>query len=103
MMFELNYIFKQICNTLDASLIEFNGEQDHLHLLINYPPKISIAVLVNYLKGVSSRMIRKKYTKQLFKTMPKDALWSPSYFAGSCGGAPIKVLKQYVQQQQQPH
>ena len=57
--------------------------------------KLAVSALVNSLKGVSSRLIRKK--------LWGGALWSPSYFAGSCGGAPIEVIRQYIEQQQTPH
>ena len=67
----------------------------HVHLLINYPPKVAITSLVNSLKRVSSRMIR--------KNLWGNHLWSPSYFAGSCGGATIAIIKQYIEQQQTPH
>ncbi|NYT77793.1 transposase [Alcaligenaceae bacterium] len=54
-------------------------------------------------KGVSSRMIRKKSYPSIRKKLWGGALWSPSYFAGSCGGAPIEILRQYIEQQQTPH
>jgi putative transposase len=54
------------------------------------------------LKGVSSRMIRKKNYPGIRKKLWGGALWSPSYFAGSCGGAPIAVIRQYIEQQQTP-
>ena len=72
---------------------------DHVHLLVNYPPKVAISKLVNRLKGVSSRLLRKKFGDQLSKYLWKNTLWSPSYFAGSCGGAPIEIIRQYVEQQ----
>lgn len=55
--------------------------------------------LVNFLKGVSSRMIRKKRHPSIQKHLWGNALWSPSYFAGSCGGAPISIIRQYIEQQ----
>jgi hypothetical protein len=63
-------------------------EDEHVHLLVNYPPKVSVSSLVNSLKGVSSRMIRKKNDPGIRKKLWGGALWSPSYFGGSCGGAP---------------
>ncbi len=78
-----------------------NGEDDHVHLLVNYPPKIAISKLVNSLKGVSSRLLRKEFP-QLHNRFYKGVLWSPSYFAGSCGGAPISIIRQYVEQQRTP-
>jgi len=61
---------------------------------------VSVSSLVNSLKGVSSRMIRKRHYPSIRKKLWGGALWSPSYFAGSCGGALIEVIRQYVQQQQ---
>ncbi len=82
--------------------MEFDGEKDHVHLLVNYPPKISVTRLVNSLKGVSSRMIRKKKYPMIRKCLWGNALWSPSYFASSCGGAPISIINQYIEQQNTP-
>jgi len=91
----LKQIFVKICRNFDAELVEFNGESDHVHLLVNYPPKIAISRLVNSLKGVSSRKL-KEIHPELKRYYWKNALWSPSYFAGSCGGAPLEVIKQYI-------
>lgn len=99
---DLKAIFESICTDFEAQLVEFDGETDHVHLLINYPPKICISTLVNGLKGVSSRLIRKKNYPSIEKALWGNALWSPSYFAGSCGGAPIEIIRQYIQQQQTP-
>ena len=97
---DLRPVFASVCKNFEAVLVEFDGEDNHVHLLVNYPPKVSLSNLVNSLKGVSSRMIRKKNYPSIRKKLWGDALWSPSYFAGSCGGAPISVLRQYVEQQQ---
>jgi putative transposase len=69
---------------------------------VNYPPKVAVSSLVNSLKGVSSRMIRQKLYPSIRKKLWGGALWSPSYFAGSCGGAPISIIRQYIEQQQTP-
>lgn len=100
---DLRDIFDSVCRDFEAELVEFDGEDDHVHLLVNYPPKVAISVLVNSLKGVSSRMIRKKAYLSVQKKLWGGALWSPSYFAGSCGGAPIGIIRQYIEQQQTPH
>ena len=94
--------FIEVCSKFESQLIEFNGESDHVHLLVSYPPKVSISALVNSLKGVSSRMIRKKKYQSIESKLWDDALWSPSYFASSCGGAPIDILRQYIEQQNTP-
>ena len=95
-------VFNKICDDFQSELIEFDGEADHVHLLVNYPPKIAVSKLVNSLKGVSSRRLR-QYHQDIHKYYWKGVLWSPSYFAGSCGGAPISVIKQYIEQQNSPH
>ena len=94
-------VSRTVCNDFEADLIEFNGEKDHVHLLINYPPKVPISKLVNSLKGVSSRLLRKEFP-ELGKNYYNGVLWSPSYFAASCGGAPISIVKQYIQSQSPP-
>jgi putative transposase len=57
---DMRGIFASVCADFEAELVEFDGEDDHIHLLVNYPPKVAVSALVNSLKGVSSRMIRKK-------------------------------------------
>lgn len=101
-VFNANHIeaMKEVCEgvakQMDFKLVELNGEQDHVHLLIEYPPKLSISQLVNSLKGVSSRMLRKEFPEL---KPHQDHLWSPSYFAISCGGAPIEKIKEYIENQ----
>ena len=91
----------KVCEDMEASLVEMDGEDSHVHLLVEYPPKLAVSVLVNSLKGVSSRLLRKE-RPDLKKRYWKNVLWSPSYFASSCGGAPIGIIKQYIEQQQTP-
>ena len=100
---DLHDIFASACADFEAELVGFDGEDDHVHLLVNYPPKIAVSALVNSLKGVSSRMIRMKNYPSIRKKLWDGGLWSPSYFAGSCGGAPIEIIRQYIEQQQTPY
>jgi putative transposase len=83
--------------------MEFNGEDDHVHLLVNYPPKIAVSMLVNSLKGVSSHLVRKRNYPSVRKKLWGGALWSPSYFAGSCGAAPFGIIRQYIEPQRTLH
>jgi putative transposase len=99
---DLRDIFVSVCAGFEAMLVEFDGEGDHVHLLVKYPPKIALSSLVNSLKGVSSRLIRKKKFPEIESALWGGHLWSPSYFAGSCGGAPIEIIRQYIEQQQTP-
>ena len=97
----LETIFRGVCVDFDAELAEFNGETDHVHLLVNYAPKVSVSHLVNSLKGVSARVMRRDHP-ELGRRSWRGHLWSPSYFAGSVGGAPLSVLRQYIENQQRP-
>ena len=94
-------VFEKVCTDFGAQLIEMNGEVEHVHLLIHYPPKHSVSSLVNSLKGVSSRLLRLE-RPDMEKRYWNNVLWSPSYFASSCGGAPLGMLTQYVEQQKTP-
>jgi putative transposase len=99
---KLRGYFASVCADFDIELVEMEGERDHVHLLINYPPKLAISNMVNSLKGVSSRLLRHDRPDIAAKYYYKGVLWSPSYFAGSCGGAPISIIRQYIEQQQTP-
>ena len=98
----LERIFRSICNDFEVELKEFNGESDHVHILINYPPKVQLTKLVNSLKGVSSRKMKQYHPELEQPAYLKNALWARSYFAGSCGGASIDVLKGYIANQNRP-
>lgn len=98
----LRELFAKICTDFEAELVEFDGERDHVHLLVNYPPKVAVSALVNSLKGASSRVLRKERPDLAKRFYHKGVLWSPSYFAASCGGAPISIIKQYIEQQATP-
>jgi len=100
---KLRGYFSSVCADFDVELVEMDGERDHVHLLINYPPKLSISNLVNSLKGVSSRLLRRDRPDIAQHYYYKGVLWAPSYFAGSCGGAPISIIRQYIEQQETPN
>lgn len=102
-VYDLREIFQGVCKDFEASLVEFEGEKDPVHLLVNYPPKTAVSRLVNSLKGVFSRMIRKKDYVTVKRYLWGKVFWSPSYFAKSCGGAPISIIRQYIEQQNSPN
>lgn len=97
----LEEMFSKVCEDFEAELVSFEGERDHVHLLVNYAPQISISRLVNSLKGASSRRLRKEHP-QTQQHYWNGVLWSPSYFASSCGGAPLEIIKQYIAGQDSP-
>lgn len=98
----LRELFGKVCRDFEAQLVEMDGARDHVHLLVNYPPKVSVSALVNSLKGASSRVLRKERPDIAKRFYYKGVLWSPSYFASSCGGAPISIVRQYIEQQATP-
>jgi putative transposase len=98
----MKQVFEDVAYDFEATLVEFDGEKDNVHLLIHYPPKIAVSKLVNSLKGVSSRYLKTNFP-ELKKYYWKNALWSPSYFAGSCGGAPLEIIKEYIRSQETPN
>lgn len=98
----LEEIFAEVCADFEVELVEFNGETDHVHLLVNFPPKVAVSHLVNSLKGVSSRYMRREFPELERHYWRAKRLWSGSYFAGSVGGAPISVLRQYIENQARP-
>jgi putative transposase len=95
-------IMQDVCADFGAELTEFNGESNHVHLLVNFAPTMTISRLVNSLKGVSSRRLRQEFPDLRRHYWRARHLWSGSYFAGSVGGAPISVLLQYIEQQDRP-
>lgn len=97
---DLKRIFAKVCRDFEAELVECDGEDDHVHLLVHYPPKVALSKLVNSLKGVSSRLLREA-RPEITGRYHKGVLWSPSYFAASCGGAPLSVIAEYVKSQRE--
>ena len=98
----MEQIMRDVCADFETELAEFNGEADHVHLLVNFPPKVAVSKLVNSLKGVSSRRMRREFPELARHYHRANKLWSASYFAGSVGGASLTVLRQYIEQQNQP-
>jgi putative transposase len=85
----------------ECELQSFEGERDHVHHPVVFPPKVALSKLVNSLKGASSRLLRKEMPV-VARYYWKGVLWSPSYFAASCGGAPLDVVREYIEAQDRP-
>ncbi|MDM5125196.1 IS200/IS605-like element ISAeme8 family transposase, partial [Aeromonas rivipollensis] len=101
MIEQMRGAFLSAAEKLEIDILEMDGEADHVHLLVAYPPKLAVSVLVNNLKSISSRQIRILNT-HLRKQSNSGLLWSRSYFACSAGGATIETLKAYVASQNTP-
>ncbi|WP_071590589.1 IS200/IS605 family transposase [Gloeocapsa sp. PCC 73106] len=96
----MSEIRQDVCNRNNSRLIEFNGENDHCHLLVDMAPNNNISVLIKSLKSASSMLIRKEFTSYLKQFYWKPVFWSSSYFVSSSGGVSLDVLKKYIQNQQ---
>ncbi|MFJ2031688.1 IS200/IS605 family transposase [Streptosporangium sp. NPDC087985] len=95
-------IMRDVCADFETELAEFNGGVNHVHLLVDFPPKVALSKLVNSLKGVASRRMRREFPELAAHYYRGNKLWSGSYFAGSVGGAPLSIVRQYIEQQNRP-
>ena len=98
----LGKVFSDVCCDFGGTLDEMDGEADHLHLLVSMPPKVAPANLVNSLKGVSSRYLRRQRYPEVRRALWGEHFWSPSYFVSSTGGATLAKVKAYIQKQRVP-
>ncbi|MGW1810739.1 IS200/IS605 family transposase [Streptomyces sp. NPDC002078] len=92
-------VMRGVCTEFGAELRGFNGERDHVHLLVHYPPKAAISRLAGSLKGAIARRLRQEYADHIHKYLWREHFWSPSYLAASCGDAPLAVVKEYIANQ----
>jgi REP element-mobilizing transposase RayT len=84
-------VFASVCADFGAELVEMGGEDDHVQLLVAYPPHVAVARLVNSLKGVSARRLRQRYRVRTHR----EHVWSPLYFASSAvvhGWRPLRRI-----------
>lgn len=103
MLNRLNKIFNELCSKWGCEIVEFNGEQDHVHLLFGYYPQMQLSKFVNNLKTVSSLYIRKEFSDEVTRVYRnKPVFWHSAYFIASCGGVTVEQLKQYVSSQSSP-
>ncbi|NEN92959.1 MAG: IS200/IS605 family transposase [Okeania sp. SIO3H1] len=99
---QLHKIFDETCQKWECGLVEFNGEVDHVHLLITFNPKVQLSKFIANLKTVSSRLIRRDFADYLARFYRKPVLWTGSYFVASCGSVTVEQLKEYVEHQSTP-
>ncbi|MGC9221371.1 MAG: IS200/IS605 family transposase [Solirubrobacteraceae bacterium] len=89
-------IIREVRAEHGAEVLEVEATPDHVHLLVSCDPQFGIARLVRLLKGRSSRMLRAEYPS-LKRRIP--TLWTNSYFVATVGGAPLSLVKQYIENQ----
>ena len=102
MIARLGEIINDLCQKWDCKVIEFNGEDNHIHLLFQYYPQMALPKFVGNIKSVTSRKLRQEFPEQVNKFYWKKVLWNESYFIASCGGVTISVLKKYIENQDAP-
>lgn len=102
MLDEMKVVFERVCVAQKSTLIEFDGESDHVHLLVSTAPDTRPSELVRSLKSASSRIIRAKFKEEIDKVYMNNVFWHHSYFVLSVGGAPLETLKKYIRNQETP-
>ncbi len=102
MISRLGEVINDLCQKWDCKVIEFNGEDNHIHLLFQYYPQMELPKFIGNIKSVTSRKLRQEFPKQVNKFYWKKVLWNESYFIASCGGVTISVLKKYIENQDTP-
>jgi putative transposase len=102
MLKDLEPLIQATCEQMGGELIEFGCEDDHLHLMLVIPPSKSESNFVGKLKGKSAYFLRKHHWDEVKEKLWSDHFWSPSYCVITCGGAPLDVVKLYVENQTRP-
>lgn len=102
MLDRLKEVCAEQCQHWEIGLVEFGGEADHVHLLLDMHPNIMPSKFVNSLKTVTSRLLRKEFQAELGKVYRKPVLWTRAYCLITAGGAPLSVLADYIQNQERP-
>lgn len=98
-----NFLQKEtirLFKTYNIELEEINYEPDHIHMLISAPPQIQLSKVINTYKSTTSRLLRTNFKEYLTKFYWKPYFWNRSYLILTCGGAPIEVIKKYIQNQE---
>jgi putative transposase len=98
----LQEIFDVTLEKWNCKMIEFTGESDHVHVPLSAAPNIQLSVLVNNLKTVSSRLIRRDFKQIINKVYWKPVFWHRSYCIVTAGGAPLEIIKRYIENQNTP-
>lgn len=102
MLASLEPLMRETCEQMGGELLEFGAEADHLHLMLSIPPSRAISHFVGKLKGKSAYYLRKHHWDEVRHKLWGQHFWSPSYCIVSCGGAPLDVVKAYVENQNRP-
>jgi putative transposase len=102
MLERMHEILEDLLTKWECKIVEFNGQENHIHLLFQYHPGIELSKFVNSVKTVTSRRLRSEFEERVNKFYYKDVLWNGSYFIASCGGVTVSALKKYIETQDSP-
>jgi putative transposase len=102
MISRLGEIMGDLCQKWNCKLVEFNGEDNHIHLLFQYLPQMELPKFIGNLKSVTSRRVRSEFSAEVDKVYWKDVLWNESYLIASCGGVTVSILRKYIEEQETP-
>jgi putative transposase len=102
MLERMHEILEDLLAKWECRVVEFNGEENHVHLLFQYHPGVELSKFVNNIKTVTSRKLRSEFEDRVHEFYYKDVLWNGSYFIASCGGVTVSALKKYIEAQDSP-
>lgn len=91
-------LFEAIAPNYKIEVLEWNHDQDHVHILFKAQPKTELSKFINTYKSASSRVLKKEFPS-IRKQLWQDMFWSRSFCLLSSGGAPIEVIRQYIKEQ----
>jgi putative transposase len=94
---------REVASHFEVQIEAFESDSDHVHLLISYPPKLALSNLVMRMKTMSAWRLREQAFPEVSKALWGEHFWSPSYCAVSAGGAPLEIIKAYIEGQQSPN
>ena len=91
-------IFKKIAPSYNITLLEWNHDEDHVHILFKAHPNSELSKFINAYKSASSRLIKKEFP-EVRKKLWKECFWSQSFCLLTAGGAPLDIMKKYIETQ----
>lgn len=91
-----------VAKRYEFKILDIDGEDDHIHLVVDYPPKLSLSKLVMVLKANTAKKVREQRFEEVESVLWGNHFWSPSYFVSSTGGASLEKVRRYVQEQRKP-
>lgn len=94
--------FERISESYHITLVEWHHDKDHIHIMFKAQPKTELTKFINAYKSASSRLIKRDFPR-IKQSLWKEMFWSKSFCLLTTGGAPIDVIKKYIQNQGNNH